>query len=292
MDAGNYSMNMMTPPIGLSLDQCHFIAERALETSGVNVDPSKKEFIHLRVSRRLNALGMTSFADYVDLLKTDGSGVETRRLVEALTTHTTSFFRERHQYDWLADEGLKRICANGAGFERPLTVWSAACSTGAELWTAGMVLADAARQPLGPRKFELIGTDISTPILKKAKSATYSEMEIEGVGEAQSTRYLMRSRQKLGSGNSSLYRVVPELREKATFEFANLSRLAGLRSFDADVIFLRNVLIYFDAEMQERVLKAVIGRLRPGGVLFTGHAEAVPPRETLEVLAPSTYQKV
>jgi chemotaxis protein methyltransferase CheR len=285
-------MNMMAPPFGLSLDQCHFIAERVLNTSGVNVDPQKKEFIHLRVSRRLNALDLASFDEYIDLLKADGSGVETRRLVEALTTHTTSFFRERHQYDWLAGEGLSRICANGAGFERPLTVWSAACSIGAELWTAGMVLADAARQPLGPRKFELIGTDISTPILKKAKSATYSEVEVEGVGEEHCTRYLMRSRQKLGSGKSSFFRVVPELREKASFEFANLSRLAGLRSFSADVIFLRNVLIYFDAEMQERVLNDVIGRLRPGGVLFTGHAEAVAPRKTLEVLAPSTYQKV
>ncbi|MDE4133896.1 chemotaxis protein CheR [Phaeobacter sp. QD34_3] len=290
-------MNLAAPPIHSpmvepSADQCRILVERAFAASGVKINPGKTEFIHLRVSRRLNALGLDGYDAYMDLLDADTAGSELRCLVEALTTHTTSFFRERHQYDWLVREGLERIGERGAGFERPLTVWSAACSTGAELWSAAMVLEDAARSPGGLRKYQLIGTDISRPVLKKAKGATYSAIEIEGVAPAQRQRYLMRSRTATDLERRPYYRIVPELRERATFEWANLSNLVGVRDFGADIAFLRNVLIYFPEDVQERVLSAVVGRLRPGGILFTGHAEAVSPRAGLRSIGPSIYEKV
>lgn len=276
----------------LSSAHCRFIAEQTLRLSGVNVDPSKRDFIHLRVSKRLKALDLGTFDDYIGLLKSEADGSEARNLVEALTTHTTSFFREGHQYEWLEQEGLERLARTHPGGASPLSVWSAASSTGAELWSAGMVLMDAAKRNSGTGNFALIGTDISRRILKTAQNATYSKAETEGVSELRRSRYLMQSKQRFGASNQYYYRVVPELRKKSRFEIMNLSKLHGSRRFSADIVFLRNVLIYFEEATQRDVLDNVISRLRPGGILFTGHAEAVPPRSDLRVLAPSTYEKV
>ncbi len=285
-------MKMVSPALQLSIEDCRFLSERAFAVAGVKIDPCKSDFFQLRISRRLRALGVDRFEDYIGLLKSDDSGIESRCLVEALTTHTTSFFRECHQYDWLKNEGLNRLGASGAGFDRPLSVWSAACSTGAELWSAAMILEDATREPGGLRKYQLLGTDISRPVLKKAKGATYTETEVEGVGAALRGRYLMRSTTATDLEKRPYYRIVPELRQRAVFECANLSNLSGFRDCAADIVFLRNVLIYFSEEVQERALKGVIDRMRRGGILMTGHAEVVSPRASLRMIGPSIYEKV
>ena len=117
-------------------------------------------------------------------------------------------------------------------------------------------------------------------------------MEVEGVGAGHRSRYLMRSTRATDLEKRPYYRVVPELRKHATFEWANLSNLAGFRDCAADVVFLRNVLIYFSEEVQERALNGVIDRLRHGGILMTGHAEVVSPRPSLRMIGPSIYEKV
>ncbi|MEL0436095.1 CheR family methyltransferase [Phycobacter sp. K97] len=285
-------MKTVSPVLQLTAEDCRFLAERAFAVAGVKIDPGKPDFFQLRISRRLRALGLDCFDEYIRILKSDDAGSETRCLVEALTTHTTSFFRENHQYDWLKDEGLNRLGASGVGFDRPLVVWSAACSTGAELWSAAMILEDASHQPGGLRKYQLVGTDISRPVLKKAKGATYTETEVEGVGAAHRERYLMRSTTATDREKRPYYRIVPELRQRAAFEGANLSNLVGFRDCAADVVFLRNVLIYFSQEVQERALNGVIARMRHGGILMTGHAEVVSPRPSLRMIGPSIYEKV
>ncbi|PUB16442.1 CheR family methyltransferase [Yoonia sediminilitoris] len=276
----------------LNAAQCQFLTDTALKASGVNVDPDKRDFLHLRISRRLKALGLDSFDDYIGILKREPGGPETRHLVEALTTHTTSFFREGHQYEWFEQEGIKRLLTSQPESAGKLTVWSAACSTGVELWSAGMVLMDRQRQAFDLRDFALIGTDISQKILKTAHSATYSTNEITGVSPLRKQRYLMQSKRTFGASDQHYHRVIPELRQKARFEQINLSALGSARPFTVDVAFLRNVLIYFGEEMQKQVLDGVISRLRPGGILFTGHSEAVPKRDDLDTLGPSIYEKV
>jgi chemotaxis protein methyltransferase CheR len=271
--------------------QCRFFADLAREGAQLNVDPAKVDFLRLRLSRRLRALGLDDFDAYESLLRADPEGPERACLVEALTTHTTSFFREKHQYDWLAERGLDLLGEDGAGFDRPLTVWSAACSTGAELWSAAMVVADRASRPGGLRRFRLFGTDISRPILKKAAGATYAEDEIAGVSRDHQVRYLMRSKASHGKEGRRLYRVAPELRANASFAVVNLTDSAGLPPIAADVAFLRNVLIYFDPAVQVRVVDAVAARIRPGGFLLTGHAEAIPQRPNLLVVGPSIYRR-
>lgn len=277
------------PP--MSPSQCRFFSRLAHTVCRLAIDPAKADFLSLRLSRRVRALGLDGFDAYADVLRADPRGAEIRKFVEALTTHTTSFFRERHQYDWLERSGLKLLTETGAGFERPLVVWSAACSSGMELWSTAMMLADAAGRPGGLRRFELLGTDISRPILRKAAAATYTQDEVSGLPERYLHRYLMRSRAPFQADGGHLYRIVPELRGSARFEGCNLADPSTLPGVTADLVFLRNVLIYFEAAVQAEVIDAVVGRLHPGGVLLTGHAEAVPVNPRLRSIGPSIYRK-
>ncbi|MFT6222366.1 MAG: chemotaxis protein methyltransferase CheR [Paracoccaceae bacterium] len=285
-------MDGMLSQLDITERQSRAIVERAKVVSGIQIDADKTDFIRLRLSKRVRELGMLGFDEYITRLKADASGAEMRYVVEALATHTTSFFREKHQYDWFEKEGLAMLAQDGGGLDRPLVLWSAASSTGVELWSAGMLLAEAALKSSAHSKFQLIGTDISRKILVKAKSATYTQDEITGIDAGRRSRFLMKSKQNLDQRCRPLYRIVPELRQKAAFEYCNLQEVPALRPFQADLVFLRNVLIYFDHEAQQSVLDSVIERLRPGGVLLTGHAEAVAKRSTLRSIGPSTYQKV
>ena len=277
-------------PSDLTPDLARAIISRAEKVSGICIDAQKLEFVRLRVGRRLTALGLESFEAYHQKLTGDAVGDEVRHLVEALTTHTTSFFRESRQYDWLEREGFDQLLSNRPS--GPFLVWSAAASMGAELWSAGMLLADRNGQGKAPSDWHLVGTDISERILQRATTATYSEEEISGITPQRAERYLMRSRRLRDHNDRPIYRIVPQLRARARFQKANLQDLAGLSAFSADVIFLRNVLIYFDEAGCDRVIKNVVSRLRPGGVLLTGHAEALPPYPNLEVIQPNIYRKV
>ncbi|AMY70959.1 CheR family methyltransferase [Frigidibacter mobilis] len=285
----------MTPALAeppyLSPDIAAALVAIAVEIGGIAVAPTKRDFIQMRVSRRLREIGCDDFESYLASLKGPGGDEEARRLVEALTTHTTSFFREQLHYDWLAAEGLPALVAQGAGRERPLTVWSAACSLGSELWSAGMTLdAFAATQPGGLR-WALVGTDISRKILRRAANAVFTEDEISGLDEPMRRAWLLRS--SAPQRGRILYRIAPELRSRARLAWANLVDLDPRLSLTADVAFLRNVLIYFRPEDQRRAVANVMGRLRPGGYLLTGHSESLAePPAGLRQVRTSVYQKV
>ena len=273
----------------LTPDLARAILARAEQISGIRIDAAKLEFVRLRVGRRLAALGLDTFEGYNQFLAGD-AGDEVRHLVEALTTHTTSFFREMHHYDWLVREGINGLLA---GRDRsPFVIWSAAASTGAELWSAGMIMAERNAQGRAPSDWQLIGTDISERILTRAATATYSEEEISGISTERAERFLLRSRNLRDHGGRPIYRISPDLRARARFSKVNLQDLQGLKAFTADVAFLRNVLIYFDVEGRERVVSNVVSRLRPGGILFTGHAEALGSHPSLEPVRPTIYRKV
>jgi chemotaxis protein methyltransferase CheR len=282
---------MSAVPSGLPLSRDAAAAISALveRGAGLHLDPAKTDFIAFRVGRRLRELGLSDFDAYLARVEADASGAEVRHLVEALTTHTTSFFREAHQYRWLDETGLDMLAETARG---PLRVWSAAASIGAELWSAAMLLAERAGRGRGPTRWELLGTDVSARVLARAKRAVYTEEETAGLSPERRTRHLMRARRLTDASGRPLWRVVPELRAQARFAQANLQDLGDLPDFAADVAFLRNVLIYFAPEAQARVVDGVARRLRPGGILFTGHAEAIGQHPALEPLRPSIYRKV
>lgn len=283
-----FNGSLVHPP--LSKELAGLIVSKAEQVSGIRVDSAKTDFVRLRVAGRLAALGLDDFESYNLYLANDATGKELKKLVEALATHTTSFFRERRHYDWMARDGLDEIYS-----KRPnhcITVWSAAASLGAELYTAGMVLTEYQDKQKMPLNWSLIGTDISDRILKRAISATYSAEEIEGMDDARLSRFFLRSKRKTDSSQRPLYRLVPELRNKAQFLQANLQNANGLDGIKADIAFLRNVLIYFEPAKQKQVVQNVVSRIRPGGFLLTGHSETVSLAGKLEQIKPTIYRRI
>lgn len=262
------SLGSLTPATARQL--CDLVRQ----VSGISIRPSNRAFLELRLGRRVRELELSSYAQYVELLAGPRAQAEASHLVEVMATHTTSFFREQPHYDWLMRTGLPTLFSAGAGREYPLSVWSAACSTGAELWSAGMVLDQFGKSVPGGLRYQLFGTDISNRILRRAERATYQAEEIQELGESYRRAYLMKSRKPLGEvAGKRVYRIIPELRQKATFAFANLTRGGPEIELVADVVFLRNVLIYFEKAAVNAALSTVRSRMRPGGFLFTGHAE-------------------
>ena len=256
----------------------------ALREAGINLHGGKIEFLQSRLGKRVLVRKLDSFAAYGRLLEHDAE--ERRHFVEALTTHTTSFFREAAQYRWLQEEGFAALQAN-AGRRNDLLFWSAACSTGPEGWSALMVSEKARKSHAMHQRFRLIGTDISRRVLKVASDAVYPANEVAGVPQDMRKLFLLSSRN--GDGRC---RIAPELRQLAQWRQANLVEGTGLEGIEADVVFLRNVLIYFDAPTQAQVVDNVVRRLRPGGFLFTGHTETAFRRSNLQPIVPSIYGKV
>lgn len=272
-------------PLPLRPEDVDQLVAMARNVVGITIDARKTDFLTGRLGRRLVANGLTSYADYCRLLRQNA--IERVAFGEALTTHTTSFFRERAQYDWLLEEGLAELAGSGPG-QRELVVWSAACSTGQEGYTALMVLHQARDRGLRGIRPRLIGTDVSRPVVRRAKTALYSRQEVEGIPVDLRRRFLLSSK-----STADVYRIVPELRDQASWRQANLASGEGLDGISADVVFLRNVLIYFDEEIRTRVIDNVYRRLRPGGILMMGHTEASHARrDGLELVRPSIYRKV
>ncbi|MCZ8334309.1 MAG: chemotaxis protein CheR [Rhodobacteraceae bacterium] len=278
-------------PTGLRPDQAALICRIARQRGGLAIAPTKIAFLEQRLSRRLRVTGHAEFDHYLDDLLRPGAEGEVDALIEALTTHTTSFFRERRQFDWLCSEGLPALVALGAGRDWPFMGWSAACSSGAELWTLAMVLDRFFSTGRGGSRWQVAGSDLSRAILERAARAVYTEDEIAGLPEDYRKAYLMRSRRR--HHMAPLFRIGPELRRHATFHHANLVKSPPPLAAPADVVFLRNVLIYFDDSGRDAALRHVMSPLRQGGLLFTGHTESLAPvPPSLVQVAPSTYRKV
>ncbi len=270
--------------------QAQDIVERMRAAAGVSIGPEKLAFIELRLGRRLREIGCPDFNTYLAILGGAGGREELANLVDCLTTNTTSFFRETAHYDWLATTGAPDLVRSGAGRERDFVVWSAACSLGSELWSAGMLLDELGDGPLGRLRFALHGTDISRRILERAALATFIDDELTGLDETRRRRHLLKSRGPVGG--RMLYRISPELRRRARFSYANLMQLEGAPGVEVDVAFLRNVLIYFEPDQQTRAISGVAQRLRRGGYLLIGHSESLPaPIPGLRQVAPAVFLK-
>lgn len=264
----------------LRKDQIAAIAAIAFSEAGIRIGADKLDFLQARLARNVRSSGVASFRAYIDRVQRDA--VERQKFVESLTVHTTSFFREAAQFDWLLSSGLPTITQE----RREVILWSAACSSGQEGWTSLMV-ADRYRQTSG-RSFNirLIGTDVSAAIIRTAERAVYPDQEIQSLPREVRSTFFMYARN--GDGR---HRIIPELRRAATWRRGNLATGAGLAGISADVAFLRNVLIYFDAKTQAKVVNRVVNGLRPGGFLFTGHSETGIRHPELALVQPSIYRK-
>jgi chemotaxis protein methyltransferase CheR len=256
--------------------------------SGISLNVDKKTMLELRIKRRLKSLELTSFSDYCEyLFGHQGQKEEIVHFLDVITTNKTDFFREPDHFDYLVQKALPGLIARN-GYERSMLIWSAGCSTGEEPYTLAMVVNEFAQTHPGFH-FRVLATDISTEVLAKARMGVYSEEVVRPVSADLRRKYFMRSRDR----NSNLLRVVPELRQMVEFRRLNLKDSDYGLTEKVDVIFCRNVIIYFDRDTQEQILQKLIHYLLPGGYAFVGHSEALHGMDLpLAPIAPALYRRV
>lgn len=250
------------------------------DAAGISMSAAKKPLVSGRLAKRVRALNLPGFEAYYQHVSgaQGASDGELQHCIDLLTTNETYFFRENQHFDFLKKTVLPQRTSS-----KRLRIWSSASSSGEEAYTLAMVLADY----LGVEgDWEILGTDISTRMIDAAQRAIYSEHRVRGVSREYRHRYLMR-----GTGrNQGSVGVVPELKKHVTFESYNLVSSAR-KSPQFDVIFCRNVLIYFNAETKAKVIRRLCDSLLPGGYLITGHSESllgsIP---FLQSVIPSVYQ--
>lgn len=270
--------------------QAKRIVARVIRSAGVQSGSDKPEFVRTRLAKRMTTLGFTSFDEYLAILDGRDGEAEERRLVELLTTHTTSFFREPAHFDWIRDHALPELLEQGIGSTRPLNFWSAAVSTGAEMWTAAMAMEEFRRNATRRFDYKLFGSDVSRSVLKRAATGRFSDSEIKGIPEDLRQKYLLRTPRSYAG--KPIYKVLPSIQKKAQLSYANLVELAGVMKIKADIVMLRNVLIYFDSETQTKVARDIAERMRPGGYLFIAHSENLRDRvPDLITVGNAIYQK-
>jgi chemotaxis protein methyltransferase CheR len=232
---------------------------------GIKMPPEKTTMLQSRLQRRLRQVGLRTLDDYKDhLFKLPREHVEWTEFINVVTTNKTDFFREAVHFEYLIRHALPALG------DASCDLWCAGCSSGEEPYTLAMVLSDYG----GSRPdfdFTLFASDISTRALDHAARAIYDEARVGPVPVGFRQRFLLRSKER----HPPLVRIVPELRAKVQFARINLmdTEYATRRRFN--VVFFRNVMIYFSRETQQRVLSRICERLLPGGYLFTGHAESL-----------------
>ncbi len=254
---------------------------------GIKMPPAKRIMLEGRLQKRLRALKMASFQEYLDFVFSDDNG-EIIHMIDVVTTNKTDFFREPDHFRYLRDVVLPRHLDDGWGTDGYFKAWSAASSTGEEAYTMAMVLAEFQRQETR-FDYRILGTDISTAVLGTARRAVYPSTRVEPVEMALKKRYFLRSRDR----HNDVVRVRPELRRRVMFHRLNLMAPSFPIEDRFHVIFCRNVIIYFDRERQVRLLTKLYQYLLPGGYLFLGHSETLAGIELPIVsVAPTVYQRV
>jgi chemotaxis protein methyltransferase CheR len=252
---------------------------------GIMMPPSKESLLHSRLQRRLREVGVASLHDYARYLRASPDGARERReLTAAVTTNTTEFFREPAQLAHLVDTGVAEALARDP--HGTVRVWSAGCSSGEEPYSIAMLLAEAQRARPG-WDFAILATDVSPPMLAYARRGVYDHRRTASIPAALARRYLMPAR----DAAQDISRIRPELRAKIAFHELNF--MDDHYPIDAtfDVIFFRNVAIYFDHATQEAVVAKLCRRLRPGGYLLLGQTESLLGRRVpVTHLGPSVYR--
>jgi chemotaxis protein methyltransferase CheR len=239
---------------------------------GIKMPEGKRVLLESRLRRRLRVLGMNSYSEYCDyLFSPEGTQNELIHMIDVVTTNKTDFFREPKHFDYLVQTALPELINRyGATIRRKYTIWSAGCSTGEEPHTLVMVLSEFAERQHG-FNFSIIATDISTRVLEHARRGVYKEEVVQPVPVAMRMKYLLKGKDK----NKGLVRVVPQLRSLINFRRLNFMDSDFGMKEPVDIIFCRNVIIYFDKPTQEQLLNRFCHNLIPGGYLFMGHSETL-----------------
>jgi chemotaxis protein methyltransferase CheR len=256
---------------------------------GIRMPEVKKTMLEARLRKRMRALSIRSFKDYWNYIDSaKGRKEELVHMIDAVTTNKTDFFREPAHLEYMYNTVLPELQEQqGPNARLNLKVWSAGCSTGKEAYSLAMIMTEYSRN-VKELDFSILGTDISTDALEKASKGIYNEDKAESIPEPYRKKYLLKSKDR----SRRLIRVSPEIRSLVTFGRLNfLEDDYGLQS-PFNIIFCRNVIIYFEREVQQRILTKVCRYLVEGGYLFTGHSETLHGMDLpIKPMAPSVYRK-
>ena len=267
----------------------HFatIARIAEEQAGLMLLPEKAPMVFSRLAKRMRALGISQIADYCSLLRGPEANAEMPGFISALTTNVTSFFRERHHFDTLREEVLPELVARARRGDR-IRLWSAGCSTGQEPYSIAMLLLEACAD-IARLDVRILATDIDQNVLEAARQGIYAEAEVETIPVDLRRKYLLGPKQ---SSDSGFARVGDPLKTLVTFRHLNLIRPWPFKG-PFDVIFCRNVIIYFGPSVQRDLWKKFALVCARDGLLFLGHSERLEHPEELGFISAgtTTYRK-
>jgi len=243
------------------------LRELVRQHTGIALSDAKRQLVYGRLARRLRALKLTSFAEYIRLLER-GAGVELEEFTNAVTTNLTSFFREPHHFEYLAREFLPKVTAHDTGAQR-LRIWCCAASTGEEPYSLAITLREAAPRFTG-WDVKILCTDLDSAVLATGLEGVYAEERLQSVCGARTSKYF----EEVSIGGARKFRATDELRSLLTFKQLNLMQEWPMKGpFDA--IFCRNVIIYFDKDTQRKLFERMARLQRPGDYLFLGHSESL-----------------
>ena len=254
---------------------------------GINLTPAKKVMLETRLAKRIRALQMESYGEYYDYVCSDiGRREEFQFMIDEVTTNKTDFFREPAHFEYLTQEILPAIYhSQQEKGRRKINIWSAACSSGEEPYSIAMTVSDFVNKYPGT-DYSVLATDLSVKVLKKASIGIYTTQDVEPVPGKYRQKFVMKSK----NPRANEVRIVPQLRSKISFRQINFLDEFFPAKRNMDIIFCRNVLIYFDNKTKEKVINRLCGNLRPGGYFFLGHSESLQGISTpLEQLWPTVF---
>ncbi len=256
------------------------------QRAGINLHQGKKQLVQARLSKVLRQEGLHSFHDYYELVLNDKTGNKLVDLLDRISTNHTYFFREKDHLDYLSDTIIRNILKSGKGNgAQEIRLWSAGCSSGEEPYSIALKILEDGGLPAGT-KLKILATDLSTKVIEAASRGVYREDKLRNITPGMKRKYFQK-----GKGRSEgFYRVIQPVRDLITFRKFNLmDQFPFRRKFD--VIFCRNVMIYFDRETQQRMVNKFTQFIKPGGYFIVGHSESLSGiTHKLQYIVPTIYR--
>lgn len=266
-----------------------FIRGLVYTHSRINLGSDKKELVSARLGKRLRATGLTTIADYCRHLQGPKAGEELPHLIDVISTNHTYFFRENAHFDFLTQTILPELTAKRSTARWPkLNVWSAACSSGEEPYTIALVLDQFFGRQAAAWPWQIDATDISNPVLNKAKEGIYKADATDKIPPGQLRAFFQEGTGAL----AGTFKVKPALQQNIRFRQLNLLGASLPFTEPFQIIFCRNVMIYFDRSTQEELVTRLTKLLVPGGYLLVGHSESLTGiKHSLEPVKPAVYRR-
>lgn len=268
--------------IAITTDEFLRFRKLIYDESGISLSDQKQSLVASRLSKRMRELGLMTFTEYYEQVTSDPTREEFVRLLDLISTNKTDFFREAKHFEFLRERILPELTG-----EKRIRIWSSACSTGEEPYTIAMTLYEGVSDP-SQWDFQVLASDLSTRVLAKAAAGVYSEDRFRDVPPDVLRRHFLRGRGE----QAGAYKVKPHLAQMIRFRRLNLMNDQFPIQAPLDLVFCRNVMIYFDRPTQGRLVNKFHRYLKPGGYLFIGHSESLQWVEhPFKLLAPTIYQK-